>query len=114
MDHATRKIPAVASYMRHAAGTQPGSLYEPYRATILRSPRKPLVFLPHTLSEVTGPVYGHDNVTENDHDLTRQHSGEPLGERIVVTGRVLDSNGRPVPNTLIEIWQANSAGRYTH
>src|SRR5215472_15202904 len=105
MDHATRKIPAVASYMRHAAGTQPDSLYEPYRATVLRSPRKPLVFLPHTLSEVTGPVFGPEDVAEGDNDLTRQHGGEPIGERIIVSGRVLDSNGRPVPGALIEIWQ---------
>src|SRR4029077_15084048 len=110
---AHKKI-TIHPYMRHQPGTQPGLLHEPYRATVLRSPRKPLIYLPHTLSEVTGPVYGHDAVAENDHDLTCQHAGEPLGERIIVTGRVLDSNGRPVPNTLVEIWQANSAGRYTH
>jgi protocatechuate 3,4-dioxygenase, beta subunit len=114
MDRSTKKAPSVLPYMRPDPGSQPGLLYEPYRATILRSPRKPLIFLPHTLSEVTGPVYGQDAVGESDHDLTRQHSGEPLGERIIVSGRVLDSNGRPVPNTLIEIWQANSAGRYAH
>jgi len=69
--------------------------------------------MPHTLSEVTGPVYGHDVLPE-DSDLTRQHKGEPLGERIVVSGRVLDEAGRPVPRTLVEIWQANAAGRYIH
>ena len=114
MDHSTKKTPALLPYMRPDPCSQPGLLYEPYRATILRSPRKPLIFLPHTLSEVTGPIYGQNAVGEGDHDLTRQHSGEPLGERIIVSGRVLDSNGRPVPNTLIEIWQANSAGRYAH
>lgn len=114
MDHSTKKTPALLPYMRPDPCSQPGLLYEPYRATILRSPRKPLIFLPHTLSEVTGPIYGQNTVGEGDHDLTRQHSGEPLGERIIVSGRVLDSNGRPVPNTLIEIWQANSAGRYAH
>jgi protocatechuate 3,4-dioxygenase, beta subunit len=67
----------------------------------LRSPRKPLVFLPHTLSEVTGPVYGHDEVRETDNDLTRQHEGEPLGKRIIVTGRVLDADGRPATKTLL-------------
>jgi protocatechuate 3,4-dioxygenase beta subunit len=59
-------------------------------------------------------VYGHSEVAETDSDLTRQHAGEPLGERIIVTGRVLDDNGRPVPHTLIEIWQTNAAGRYRH
>ena len=70
--------------------------------------------MPHTLSEVTGPVYGHEIVRPEDADLTRQHAGEPLGERIIVSGRVLDEDGRPVPNTLLEVWQANAAGRYVH
>lgn len=114
MDRTASDGPTIRPYRRHAPGSQPAFLHEAYRATVLRSPRKPLVFLPHTLSEVTGPVYGQDEVAETDNDLTRQHAGEPLGERIIVSGQVLDSNGRPVPNTLIEIWQANSAGRYTH
>jgi protocatechuate 3,4-dioxygenase, beta subunit len=68
------------------------------------------------LSEVTGPVYGHEAVGALDSDLTRnaRRNGEPLGERIIVTGRVLDEAGRPLRNTLIEIWQANAAGRYVH
>jgi protocatechuate 3,4-dioxygenase beta subunit len=114
MDRITGQSSIIHPYRRHPPGTQPDSLYEPYRATVARSPRKPLVYLPHTLSEVTGPVYGRDSVAETDRDLTRQHAGEPLGERIIVTGRVLDSGGRPVPNALVEIWQANSAGRYAH
>jgi len=89
-------------------------LYPPYGATLLRSPRKPLIVLPHTLSEVTGPVYGCGDIGETDNDLTRQHAGEPIGERITLSGRVLDDNGRAVPNTLIEIWQCNAAGRYAH
>lgn len=104
----------VIPYRRHDPNSQPSSLYEPYRATILRAPRKPLVFLPHTLSEVTGPVFGQHEVSAADSDLTKQHAGEPLGERIIVAGRVLDDNGRPVPHTLIELWQANAAGRYCH
>jgi protocatechuate 3,4-dioxygenase, beta subunit len=103
-----------ASYRRPDATSQPASLYPPYRATVQRAPREPLIFLPHTLSETTGPVYGHNTVKESDSDLTRQHDGEPLGERIVVGGRVLDESGRPIPHTLVEIWQANAAGRYAH
>ena len=67
-----------------------------------------------TLSELTGPVYGHERIGPDDHDLTRQFGGEPLGERIMLHGRVLDGDGRPVPDTLVELWQANSAGRYRH
>jgi protocatechuate 3,4-dioxygenase beta subunit len=66
------------------------------------------------LSEITGPVFGHSDIGENDNDLTRQHSGEPVGERIIVSGRVLDEDDRPVRNALLEIWQANAAGRYLH
>jgi protocatechuate 3,4-dioxygenase, beta subunit len=101
-------------YRRTEAGSQPASLYPPYRSTVLRTPRQPLIVLPHTLSEITGPVYGPGDISPTDHDLTRQHPGEPLGERIVVRGRVLDSGGRPVSHSLIEIWQANAAGRYFH
>jgi protocatechuate 3,4-dioxygenase, beta subunit len=98
-------------------GTDPGHppyLYPDYRSTELRAPKRPLVILPHTLSELTGPVYGHESIGELDHDLTRQHAGEPLGERIIVTGCVTDSAGQPVRSALIEIWQANAAGRYLH
>jgi protocatechuate 3,4-dioxygenase, beta subunit len=104
----------VVPYRRHDSIGQPASLYPPYRATVARTPRQPLIFLPHTLSEVTGPVFGHNDIAETDNDLTRQHEGNPVGERIIVTGRVLDDGGRPVPHTLIEIWQANAAGRYRH
>ncbi len=92
----------------------PGYLYQPYRATILRAPRKPLVLLPEAFKVRTGPVFGHDSITESCNDLTRQHAGEPQGERILVTGRVCDEDGRPVSNTLVEIWQTNAAGRYFH
>jgi protocatechuate 3,4-dioxygenase beta subunit len=101
-------------YPREALVADPPYLHADYVSTRARSPKKPLVILPHTLSELTGPVYGHESVLQNDADLTRQHAGEPLGERIIVTGRVTDEDGRPVPNTLIEIWQANAAGRYIH
>lgn len=104
----------VRGYRRPGVGTQPDYLYPPYRSTTRRAPTKPLILLPHTLSETSGPVYGHQDVGPGDNDLTRQHLGEPLGERINVSGQVLDEDGRPVPHTLIEIWQANAAGRYHH
>lgn len=95
---------------------QPPYLHEPYRATVLRAPRKPLVLLPRSLSERTGPLFGEDAVGPLDNDLTRNAvvAGEPIGERILVTGRVLDGAGRPVPRALVEVWQANSTGRYRH
>jgi protocatechuate 3,4-dioxygenase, beta subunit len=92
----------------------PPSLCADYVGTRLRAPSQPLVIIPHTLSELTGPVYGHGSVSETDSDLTRQHAAPPLGERIIVSGRVMDEDGRPLPETLIEIWQANAAGRYVH
>ena len=104
----------VIGYRRDNAEVDPPYLHVDYVGTRLRAPKRPLVPLRHTLSEITGPVYGHEEVGELDHDLTRQHAGEPLGERIILHGRVLDGDGRPVRNTLIEIWQANSAGRYLH
>lgn len=79
-----------------------------------RAPTQPLILLPHTLSERTGPVFGQGAVASTDSDLTGQHAGAPLGERIVVSGRVLDEGGRPVRGALIEVWQANAAGRYLH
>ena len=103
-----------AGFRRHESTAQPRLLYPPYEATVERAPRQPLIFLPHTASELTGPVFGPSAVRKSDSDLTRQHASEPLGERIVVSGRVLDEDGRPVPRTLIELWQANAAGRYRH
>jgi protocatechuate 3,4-dioxygenase, beta subunit len=85
-----------------------------YRSSELRHPKQPLVIIPQTLSELTGPVYGHDRIGPLDHDLTQQHTGAPAGQRIVVSGQVRDDDGRPVRDTLIEIWQANAAGRYAH
>jgi len=104
----------IAGYRRPVAGTQPNHLHPPYASSVARSPRYPLIYLPHTLSEVTGPIIGADRVDVKAFDLTKQHKGEPLGERIIVSGRVIDENGRPIPHTLVEIWQANSAGRYLH
>jgi protocatechuate 3,4-dioxygenase, beta subunit len=101
-------------YRRHAPGDQPPYLYRPYRSTVRRAPSRPLIFLPHTVSETSGPIFGQGSIGETDNDLTRQHAGEPQGERIVVTGRVVDDNGHAAPHALIEIWQTNAAGRYRH
>jgi protocatechuate 3,4-dioxygenase, beta subunit len=95
-------------------GVDPPYDWFDYVGTRLRHPKEPLVVLPQTLTELTGPVYGDASIGPLDHDLTRQHEGEPLGERIVVTGRVLGSDGKPLRGQLVEIWQANAAGRYRH
>ena len=110
--HDVTRNGVVLPYRRENA--DPPYLWPDYVATRTRAPTRPLVTLPHTLSEVTGPVYGHERVGELDHDLTKQHEGDPLGERIILHGRVLDGDDRPVRNTLIELWQANAAGRYRH
>src|SRR5688500_7754256 len=101
-------------YPTDSKKANPPFLYPGYKSTVRRAPVKPLIVMPHTLSELTGPVYGHESVRETDGDLTKQHAGEPLGERIIVHGRVVDEDGRGVPDTLVEIWQCNAAGRYIH
>ena len=88
--------------------------YPGYRSTRWRAPKHPLVTLPEELHAVDGPVFGESALEPSDADLTRQHEGEPLGERIVVHGRVLDEDGRPVRGALVEVWQANAGGRYRH
>jgi protocatechuate 3,4-dioxygenase, beta subunit len=103
---------ALPFYPRPPAGVNPAFDWPDYRSTEWRAPRQPLLPLPQGLTEVTGPLLGEGRVTPADADLTTRHAGEPIGERIIVTGRVLDSGGRPVPGALIEIWQANAAGRY--
>ena len=107
-------MPILTPYRRPVAGTQPDYLFPRYASTVKRAPTKPLVALPQTETELTSPVFGWGEVKRGDHDLTNQHAGDPIGERIIVSGRVLDENGRPVPNTLVEVWQANAAGRYPH
>jgi protocatechuate 3,4-dioxygenase, beta subunit len=109
-----RATESSAGYQRPPLGTQPEYLHPPYASSVKRAPKRPLVLLPHTLSEITGPIFGQQAVRPSDNDLTAQHGSEPLGERIVVTGRVLDQDGRPIPHTLVEVWQANAAGRYRH
>jgi protocatechuate 3,4-dioxygenase beta subunit len=100
--------------MSRVEGSQPPLIYPPYKSGALRSPTRPLFKLAGDFSDFAAPVYGYRAIGEADADLTRQHAGEPLGERIIVSGRVLDEDGRPVRNTLVELWQANAAGRYVH
>src|SRR5690348_12064565 len=93
----------------------PPYLYPDYRSTTLRAPSRPLIPLHHaTLSETTGPLFGAQEIAPEDADLTRQHDGAPLGQRIIIAGRVLDSAGTPLRGALVEVWQANAAGRYHH
>ncbi|MGW4399136.1 protocatechuate 3,4-dioxygenase subunit beta [Amycolatopsis nivea] len=106
-----RRLP---QYRPDPDGTHPPLDYAPYRSTALRHPKQPLVLLPQMLTEVTGPLLGPGRLGEFDNDLTRQHEGEPQGQRIIVTGRLLDGDGRPIRNSLVEIWQANAGGRYRH
>jgi protocatechuate 3,4-dioxygenase beta subunit len=95
--------------------SQPPLLYPPYASTVLRAPAQPMIKLPAGYSDLTQPVYGHLPLGAADSDLTQQvRGGQPQGERIIVAGRVLDEDGRPQPHVLIEVWQANAAGRYRH
>ena len=103
-----------SQYPRVQDGVHPPTSREDYRSSRLRHPKQPLVVVPQTLSELTGPAYPYGHLNALDSDLTRQHAGEPIGQRIILAGRVLDEDGRPVRNTLVEIWQANAAGRYLH
>jgi protocatechuate 3,4-dioxygenase beta subunit len=88
---------------------RPRGLHPPLDSPAYRS-----IVLPQNLTEVTGPLLGEGRIGEFDADLTRQHAGEPLGQRIIVSGRLLDSDGRAIPDALVEVWQANAAGRYNH
>jgi len=96
--------------------SHPPYRYAGYVSSLKRSPLKRLVSMKQTLSEVTGPVFGQNAVQPGDSDLTRNSGtgGEAIGERLIIVGRVLDDDERPIPDTLIEIWQANAAGRYRH
>jgi protocatechuate 3,4-dioxygenase, beta subunit len=108
------RVARIVGYRRPAPGTQPEYLHPLYVSSVKRAPTQPLIRIPHTLSEITGPIFQKNVISPKAFDLTKQGRDEALGERIVVSGRVLDEDGRAVPNTLIEIWQANAAGRYLH
>jgi protocatechuate 3,4-dioxygenase beta subunit len=107
-------MPDVTTYRRQQPGTQPNPLHPPYVSSIKRAPLQPPVRIPQTISEITGPLFLKETSNMKACDLTRQSKGEALGERIIVSGRVVDEDERPIPNTLIEVWQANAAGRYFH
>jgi len=103
-------------YIPRDRGIHPPAYAPDYKTSVLRSPRKALLALQQSLSELTGPVFGHDDLDPLDNDLLRNArvDGDPIGERIIVHGRVMDENGRPVPGALLEFWQANAGGRYRH
>jgi protocatechuate 3,4-dioxygenase, beta subunit len=102
-------------YSQADSNAQPPSLFADYKSTTLRSPSEPLIRIPQTLTETTGPAGSWARLMGAAlADLTSQHTGVPIGQRIVVSGRVLDESGRAVPDTVMEIWQANAAGRYIH
>jgi protocatechuate 3,4-dioxygenase beta subunit len=103
-----------ASYRRPARDTQPDYLHAAYGSSVQRAPTQPLIELPPTLTELTGPRWDERSIGPHTGDLTAGHPGEPLGERIHVAGRVLDEDGRPVADSLVEVWQCNAAGRYLH
>ena len=114
MQSIAHRSPAVAVDAMRTDSVDPPYLVEAYKSTVLRSPREPLLSMPNVIKSLRAPVYGYGEVTPEDADLTRQHAGEPHGERIVVAGRLTDEDGKPIPNALIEIWQSNAAGRYAH
>lgn len=105
-----------AEFFQRDRSCHPHHYTPDYKTSVTRSPRFALLSLQNSLSEITGPVFGHGDISAIDNDLIRNYAqtGDPIGERIIVHGRVLDENGRGVPNTLVEIWQANAGGRYRH
>ena len=104
------------SFYQRDLAWHPPVLTPPYKTSVLRSPRRAPLSLPNTVSEMTGPVFGHDMLGPQDNDLILNYAkaGEPIGPRILIKGRVIDQDARPVPGALIEIWQANAGGRYRH
>jgi len=105
-----------SEFIQRDRGQHPPALTPDYKTSVLRSPRLPLWSLQNSLSEFTGPVFSREEMGQLDHDLIKNYAktGDPIGERTIVHGRVMDENGRGVPNTLVEVWQANAGGRYRH
>jgi len=110
-------MPLKGEFYQRDRTWQPPALSRDYKTSVSRSPQYSLISLENSASEITGPVFGHDDIDPIDNDLLlnfAQDGQAPIGERIIVHGRVLDENARPVANTLVEIWQANAGGRYRH
>jgi protocatechuate 3,4-dioxygenase beta subunit len=107
---------SVSTQSKRDWSSHPPLLYPPYASTLRRAPLQPLIPLPGGIPELSGPVFGPEVIGPLDHDLTRngRRNGEPVGERIIVTGRVMDEDGEPLRKSLVEIWQANACGRYVH
>ena len=105
-----------AEFYQRDRHRHPPALTPDYKTSVARSPRYSMISLQQSVSEITGPVFGHNDIDPIDNDLIKNYAkdGDPVGERIIVHGRVLDENARPVPNTLVEVWQANAGGRYRH
>ena len=103
-------------FLRRDRNWHPAAVPSAYRSTTYRSPTRPLVLLPQSIGEWSGPVFGHSDLGPLDNDLIRNYAttGDAIGERIIVHGRVMDENACPVAGTLIEIWQANAGGKYRH
>ncbi len=110
-------MPADSAFVARDPAAHPAALTPIYKTSVFRAPHRPLLSLEGSLSEVTGPVFGQHELGPLDADLVRNYArdgGAPVGERIIVHGRVLDGSARPVPGVLLEFWQANAAGRYRH
>lgn len=105
---------SVTGFRRPADGTHPRDAWDAYGSTLKRAPKRPPLRIEHTLTEVTGPAPGEAVLGPAATDLTRHAGGEAIGERMILSGFVLDEDGRPVPNTIVEVWQCNAAGRYVH
>ena len=104
-------------YTQRDRGIHPPAYAPDYRSSRVRSPRQSLIRLENTVSEITGPVFGHGDIDPGDSDLLHNYAKDDqsaIGERIILHGHVLDENARPVANTLVEVWQANAGGRYRH
>ena len=112
----TKKNTYKGEFYQRDRDMHPPAYAEIYKTSVPRSPKQTLISIENSLSEITGPKFGHNDLGELDNDLIKNYAqtGDAIGERIIVHGRVLDENGRPVPNTLVEIWQANAGGRYRH
>lgn len=116
-DQNSNRKPETGAFFQRDRDWHPPAFTPTYKTSILRSPQKALLSLDNTISEITGPVFGHNMLGELDNDLIHNFAkpGESaIGERIIVYGRVLDERGKGVPGALLEFWQANAGGRYRH